>query len=258
MLRLRLSLRTTAALLAAAPLLVTLASLPAHGSDSRDEGIAGVEAKVSLLYASIAALSIEGDYGNASTIATQEGLKWELAAVEAASKAARATDEGAAGARSLAAAEAAARNADLYRRAYEAFRADDFAASARLAHEACASGGAPSCVLIGYLTARGEGVASDITRSVELYRKACDAGFGLGCSNLASAYYSGEGVVPDQQRAAELYTTGCDAGSAIACGNLAGLYRDGKGVEQDPEKSQQFHQKACDGDLSSHCKLARQ
>ncbi len=73
------------------------------------------------------------------------------------------------------------------------------------------------CVILGWMYARGIGVAQDDAKAVSLFQQACDAGKLLGCSNLGVMYTRGRGVAQDDAKAVSLFRQACEMGLESAC-----------------------------------------
>src|SRR5690606_29275397 len=73
-------------------------------------------------------------------------------------------------------------------------------------HElACGGGVAESCLDLGRLHLRGDGVARGPARALTLFRRACDTGRFDACVEAARLYESGEAGVRDGPRAVGLF-----------------------------------------------------
>jgi TPR repeat protein len=92
----------------------------------------------------------------------------------------------------------------------------------------CDAGSAKSCVFLGFLYAKANGVAKDEAKAAKLFGRACDGGEAIGCTRLGVMYSLGTGVEEDFAKAATLYRQGCDAGDARGCSNLGQIYVVGK------------------------------
>ena len=121
-----------------------------------------------------------------------------------------------------------------------------YAEAAPLYDQACGGGQTHSCGELGFMYAKGQGVAKDESRAVAHFSKACDAGDPKGCAYLGAMYADGQGVAKDESRAVALYSKACDAGEGHACSYLGQCYRYGSGVGMDSEKAKQFLSKGCD------------
>jgi hypothetical protein len=106
------------------------------------------------------------------------------------------------------------------------------------AGNACNSGNADVCLVLGFMYGKGEGVQQDIKQAAQYYKKACDGGASDkyyvgaadGCYRLANLYdtnYAGEGVKQDDKQAVRYYKKACDGGSADGCSGYEKLQSQG-------------------------------
>jgi Sel1 repeat len=99
--------------------------------------------------------------------------------------------------------------------------------------EQCARGNAWSCVVLGVMVVRGQGVPKDAARAADLFERACDADELAGCNNLGVAFSEAEGRPLDLPRALELFRQACYGGTKEGCTNIGELYESGRGVPRD-------------------------
>ena len=120
--------------------------------------------------------------------------------------------------------------------------------------QACESGTATACHLLGDMYERGKGVVKDSARAIQLFTKACEGGdVRNGCASLGYQYQWGWGVPKDERRAAPLLKQACDADNALACGSLGLLYARGRGVTEDQNRAAQLFEKSCRGGDAMGC-----
>lgn len=115
----------------------------------------------------------------------------------------------------------------------QAYNRGDIAAAARLLREAANAGDAEAEVNLGYLYARGQGVAADQKEALRLYRASADQGNGEGMNALGFKYLWGTGVAVDPERAVYWFCLGVGNGNPRAMNNLALMLDGGKYVKRD-------------------------
>src|SRR6185503_7437604 len=73
----------------------------------------------------------------------------------------------------------------------------------------CGRGDAGSCVLLGVMYLRGQGVPPDQTAAADLFARACKADNLAGCNNLGIAFSEGQGRPRSYRHAVELFRQVC-------------------------------------------------
>jgi len=111
-----------------------------------------------------------------------------------------------------------------------AYQAGDFAMAMKEFKPLAAKGNADAQVNLGFLYARGQGVAVDYKEAASWYRKAAEQGQPDAQFNLGSLYYDGLGLARDFKKAAEWYSKAAEQGQIDAQYNLGLLYATGQGV----------------------------
>jgi TPR repeat protein len=97
-----------------------------------------------------------------------------------------------------------------------------------------------SQVNLGYLFARGQGVAADQLTAFRLYSLSAAQGDGEGMNGLGYKYQFGTGVPKDIDMAVHWYCKAVGAGNARGMNNLAILLSHGQGVPRDEEQPATF------------------
>jgi TPR repeat protein len=137
------------------------------------------------------------------------------------------------------------------------YRADN----ARQLEAACGAQHGASCAALGYLYARGLGVAFDNTRALALFDRACTLKSADGCASLGDALDDIQETAKKQPtKALEATRWGCEHDSQDGCWQLAQRYKKGDGVDADLKryeallaKSFSLAKAACDGGDASAC-----
>lgn len=117
--------------------------------------------------------------------------------------------------------------------AVEAHNHGDVDTAFRLLSAEAARGNADAEVNLGYMYARGQGVATDQLEALRLYRLSAAAGNGEGMNALGYKYQFGTGVTPNLQTAIDWYCRAIAQGDPRALNNVAILYDHGIGVPLD-------------------------
>jgi hypothetical protein len=90
---------------------------------------------------------------------------------------------------------------------------------------------------LGYLYARGYGVAKNDREAAKWYRLAAEQGNSMAQSNLGSMYSDGEGVPQDYTEAFKWYDLAARQGDALGQYNLGVAYANGEGVPRNYVKA---------------------
>jgi TPR repeat protein len=114
--------------------------------------------------------------------------------------------------------------------AAEAYNHGDIATAFRLLNTQAARGNSDAEVNLGYMYARGQGVAVDQLEALRLYRLSAAQGNGEGMNALGYKYQYGTGVTANLQTAIDWYCRAIAQGNPRALNNLAILYDRGIGV----------------------------
>ena len=109
----------------------------------------------------------------------------------------------------------------------------------------CKNGNSVSCVDLGFLYEKGQGVKADQSEAVKYYKKSCLGNNARGCYNLGVMYHFGKGVKIDYPRSAELYRQACNGQYVWGCSNLGAMYAKGLGVEESRVKAKNIFSLAC-------------
>jgi hypothetical protein len=89
--------------------------------------------------------------------------------------------------------------------------------------QACSSGVAESCAILGRAYLDGSGVDPDPRTAVTYFEIACEAGHSLACVSLGRMYSRGIGIDADRTAAKQLYIEACQQGELVGCHNQGAL-----------------------------------
>ncbi len=135
-----------------------------------------------------------------------------------------------------------------------AYNAGDYPAAFRLLRAAVAAGNAEAMPNLGYLYARGHGVARDPAAALELYRRGAEAGDAEAMNAVGYRYNFAD--KPDFERAAQWYCKAVLRGNPRAMNNMAILFYNGQGVPRDLEEARNlWRQSAALGHLNGQTNL---
>ena len=99
---------------------------------------------------------------------------------------------------------------------------------------------------LGFMYAKGQGVARDYSQAVEWFRKAAEQGVAVAQYNLGIMYHGGEGVAQDDVQAVKWWRKAAEQGDAEAQYNLGFMYANGRGVAQDDAQAVEWYRKAAE------------
>ncbi len=99
---------------------------------------------------------------------------------------------------------------------------------------------------LGFMYAKGQGVARDYSQAVEWFRKAAEQGLTKAQYNLGVMYHGGQGVAQDDVQAVKWWRKAAEQGDAEAQYNLGLAYRLGEGVAQDDAQAVEWYRKAAE------------
>jgi len=99
---------------------------------------------------------------------------------------------------------------------------------------------------LGFMYARGEGVAEDDQEAAKWFRKAAEQGYAKAQLNLGLSYAKGEGVQEDDQQAVKWFRKAAEQGYAKAQFNLGIMYMNGEGVAEDDQEAVKWYRKAAE------------
>ena len=138
----------------------------------------------------------------------------------------------------------------------DAYNRGDIATAYRLLAEQARAGNAEAQVNLGYLYARGQGVAVNQITAFRLYEMSAAQGDSEGMNALGYKYQYGTGVAPDIAMAVHWYCKAVEAGNARAMNNLALLLDAGAGVPRDLDQARDlWRQSAASGHTSAMANL---
>jgi TPR repeat protein len=113
-----------------------------------------------------------------------------------------------------------------------AYNSGDFATAYRLLSAEADAGDAEAQVNLGYLYARGQGVATDQMQAFLLYARSAEQGNSEGMNAVGYKYQFGTGV-KDIAKAIDWYCRAVALGNARAMNNLAIILHDGRDLPRD-------------------------
>ena len=103
---------------------------------------------------------------------------------------------------------------------------------------------------LGFMYAKGQGVARDYSQAVEWFRKAAEQGVAVAQYNLGIMYHGGEGVAQDDVQAVKWWRKAAEQGDAEAQHNLSLAYSRGEGVAQDDVQAAAWTRKAAEQEVA--------
>jgi TPR repeat protein len=103
---------------------------------------------------------------------------------------------------------------------------------------------------LGFMYAKGQGVARDYSQAVEWFRKAAEQGLTKAQYNLGVMYHGGQGVAQDDVQAVKWWRKAAEQGDAEAQYNLGLAYRLGEGVAQDDAQAVEWYRKAAEQEVA--------
>lgn len=112
--------------------------------------------------------------------------------------------------------------------AIDAYNRGDAVTAFALLKAAADRGDFDAQVNLGYLYARGQGVAVNQLEAFRLYRLSAQQGNGEGMNALGYKYQFGTGIAPDPNRAVSWYCMAVLQGNSRAMNNLALVLEEGK------------------------------
>jgi uncharacterized protein len=138
-----------------------------------------------------------------------------------------------------------------------AYNHGDFGTAYRLLNQGAKAGDAEAQVNLGYLFARGQGVAPNQQEAFRLYNLSAAQGDGEGMNAVGYKYQFGTGITQDWRLAVHWYCRAVEAGNARGMNNLAILLSNGLGVPRDEEQARDlWRQSAALGHINAMANLA--
>jgi TPR repeat protein len=128
----------------------------------------------------------------------------------------------------------------------EAYNERDYANAYRLLREASDAGDAEAEANLGYLYARGQGVAADQQEALRLYARAADQGDGEGMNGIGYKYLFGTGVAVDRGLAVHWFCLAVAKGNPRAMDNLGLMLRVGRYLSRDVPEARSLWKQAAD------------
>jgi len=132
-----------------------------------------------------------------------------------------------------------------------AYNRGDFNAAYALLRQEADRGNSDAEVNLGYLYARGQGVAPNQAEAFHLYDLSAQQGNGEGMNALGYKYQFGTGIKPDIPQAIRWYCAALHRGNPRAMNNLALMLDTGKDVPRDLAAARDLWQQSIDhGDVN--------
>jgi TPR repeat protein len=119
----------------------------------------------------------------------------------------------------------------------EAYNRGDIPGAFRLLKPAADASDSDAQVNLGYLYARGQGVAQNQQEAMRLYLLSAKQGNAEGMNAVGFKYRYGTGVPIDLPRAVHWFCRAAVSGDPRSLNNLAIMYYEGQGVERDVEEA---------------------
>ena len=139
-----------------------------------------------------------------------------------------------------------------------AYNSGDFATAWRLLREAADRGDAEAQANLGYMYARGQGVATDQHAAFHLYALSAEQGDSEGMNALGYKYQFGTGIAKDIGRAIDWYCRAVEYGNPRAMNNLAIMLDAGRELPRDEAEARSlWQQSAALGHNNAMYNLAR-
>jgi TPR repeat protein len=140
----------------------------------------------------------------------------------------------------------------------DAYNHGQIATALRILSGEAKRGDSDAQVNLGYMYARGEGVAQNQAEAFRLYLLSAKQGNGEGMNAVGYKYQYGTGVPPDIAKAVYWYCMAVERGNPRAMNNLALLYENGLGVPRDIDEARDLWRQAAErGHTNGMYKLAR-
>ena len=111
-----------------------------------------------------------------------------------------------------------------------AYQAKDYARALAIFRPLAEQGDALAQYSLGYLYAKGQGVAEDDAEALKWYRRSAEQGNAFGQANLGHMYDDGEGVAEDDVEAVKWYRAAAEQGFDKAQYILGLMYARGTGA----------------------------
>ena len=122
----------------------------------------------------------------------------------------------------------------------------------------CEHGDPRSCLTLGSLYLRGQGVTKDQTRALELFRQACNGGWPRGCGLVGESYLFGEGTPVNAASAKESLEKACALADSSSCFNVGLMYRQGFGTVKNETVALRRFGQACDLGFRLGCRALQE
>lgn len=152
---------------------------------------------------------------------------------------------------------ASAQLAENTQRAIKAFQKGKWEEGFRLSKDADLNDKSIQCYL-GFIYAKGCGVAKDEREAVKWYRKAAEQGVTIAQLLLGLMYAEGRGVTKDDYEAVKWYRKSAEQGNVDAQFALGCMYETGRGVAKDEYEAVKWYRKAAEqGDSAAKEALKR-
>ena len=128
----------------------------------------------------------------------------------------------------------------------EAYNRGDIAAAFRLLKGAADGGDSDAQVNLGYMYARGHGVAANQQEAMRLYMLSAKQGNPEGMNAVGFKYRYGTGVGIDLPRAVHWFCRAAVLGDPRGLNNLGIMYLEGQGVERDVSEARRLWEQSAE------------
>jgi hypothetical protein len=122
----------------------------------------------------------------------------------------------------------------------------------------CQHGDVQSCLTLGLLYQRGQGVARNDASALALFREACASGSPRGCGLVGESYLFGQGTPVNRPGARVSLEKACELGDAPSCYNTGLMYRLGEAVPKDEMTALKRFGRACDLGFRLACRAKQE
>ncbi len=148
--------------------------------------------------------------------------------------------------------------ADQLKKAWQAYKAGDYATAWRIYQPLAEGGDAKAQALVGAMYRYGQGVAQNYSEAAKWYGLAAEQGIAGAQFLLGYLHHLGQGVTRDYSEAAHWYRKSAQQGLAIAQASLGYMHDNGHGVARDyPEAAKWYLKAAKQGFAAAQMKLGR-
>jgi len=128
----------------------------------------------------------------------------------------------------------------------EAYNRGDVSTAFRLLKPAAEAGDSDAQANLGYLYARGQGVAKNQQEAMRLFLLSANQGNAVGMNALAFGYRHGTGVEANLTQAVHWFCRAAVSGDPRGLNNLGTMYSEGQGVDRDVAEARDLWRQAAE------------